>query len=85
LRAVQYCKVTPEGVMPNWWCSRCLREHESSGCPKGPVIQKKPRTPSGAPDWTRKCTTCGATPVVEGIGLCGPCTFGEAATADGEW
>ena len=26
--------------------------------------------------------TCGA-PALEGVGMCGPCTFGEAATPDG--
>ena len=36
-------------------------------------------------DWGRKCENCGATPVVNATGLCGPCTFGEAATAGGNW
>lgn len=39
----------------------------------------------GQPNWDFKCTVCGATPVVSGIGLCGPCCFGEAATAGGNW
>lgn len=38
-----------------------------------------------ARDWTRGCSNCGATPVVNATGLCGPCTFGEAATAGGNW
>lgn len=37
------------------------------------------------PDWTSECENCGATPVVPCTGLCGPCTFGEADTADGDW
>jgi hypothetical protein len=41
--------------------------------------------PAGRPDWTRKCQTCGATPIVPETGLCGPCTFGEAGTAGGNW
>jgi len=37
------------------------------------------------PDWTGKCDTCGASPIVPLTGMCGPCTFGEAGTAAGEW
>lgn len=37
------------------------------------------------PDWKRKCSVCGASPIVPVTGLCGPCTFGEAATANGNW
>ena len=36
------------------------------------------------PDYTKKCQ-CGATPIVPLTGLCGPCTFGEAETAGGNW
>ena len=28
-----------------------------------------------------RCTVCGESPTVADTGLCGPCTFGEAATA----
>ena len=37
------------------------------------------------PDWEKKCENCGASPIVPETGLCGPCTFGEADTANGEW
>lgn len=37
------------------------------------------------PDWSHTCEVCGATPVVPSTGLCGPCTFGEAETAGGNW
>lgn len=37
------------------------------------------------PDWSRKCEVCGQTPIVPFTGLCGPCTFGEADTAGGNW
>ncbi len=37
------------------------------------------------PDWGRACSVCEATPVVPVTGLCGPCTFGEAETANGNW
>ena len=37
------------------------------------------------PDWSNECENCGAKPIVPATGLCGPCTFGEAETADGNW
>jgi hypothetical protein len=37
------------------------------------------------PDWTKKCESCGASPVMPATGMCGPCTFGEADTSGGEW
>lgn len=37
------------------------------------------------PDWEHECEVCGAAPVVPMTGLCGPCTFGEAETAGGNW
>lgn len=39
----------------------------------------------GEPNWERQCTVCGQRPVVPFSGLCGPCTFGEADTAGGNW
>lgn len=37
------------------------------------------------PDWDTPCENCEATPTVPFTGLCGPCTFGEADTAGGNW
>jgi hypothetical protein len=37
------------------------------------------------PDWSTPCSNCGAVPTVPATGLCGPCTFGEAKTIDGNW
>ena len=37
------------------------------------------------PDWTGKCENCGASPIVPETGMCGPCTFGEADIAGGNW
>lgn len=43
------------------------------------------------PDYKHKCEVCGAKPVVTGVKngavvyqgtMCGPCTWGEASTAD---
>ncbi len=41
--------------------------------------------PRVKPDYSRKCIVCDASPVVPETGMCGPCTFGEADTADGNW
>lgn len=33
-----------------------------------------------------ECESCGsATVLVEEVGMCGPCTFGEADTINGNW
>ena len=37
------------------------------------------------PDWKSECMVCGASPIVPETGMCGPCTFGEAETARGNW
>lgn len=37
------------------------------------------------PDWTKKCEVCDCSPIVPLTGMCGPCTFGEADTAGGNW
>ena len=37
------------------------------------------------PDWSKECEVCGSTPIVPATGMCGPCTFGEADTAGGNW
>lgn len=37
------------------------------------------------PDWSKKCEVCGASPILPLTGMCGPCTFGEAETIDGNW
>lgn len=52
--------------------------------PKREEIEKKVRKDL-KPDWTHECECCGATPIVPATGMCGPCTFGEADTAGGNW
>jgi hypothetical protein len=37
------------------------------------------------PDWNKKCMVCAQSPIVPMTGMCGPCTFGEADTAGGNW
>lgn len=38
-----------------------------------------------APDWSSSCDVCGASPVVPQTGMCGPCTWGDAESANGNW
>ncbi len=38
-----------------------------------------------AKDHTRGCSNCGMKPVVNAVGMCGPCTWGECETIDGNW
>lgn len=44
-----------------------------------------PRERDDEPDYEGTCLVCGATPVNPLTGMCGPCTTGEADTADGNW
>jgi hypothetical protein len=46
---------------------------------------KKQSDSETAPDWVTPCTNCGAVPTVPATGMCGPCTFGESDTANGNW
>lgn len=47
--------------------------------------KKKPKPKGDQPNWNRKCESCGATPTHPDTDMCGPCTFGEADTAGGNW
>jgi len=56
-----------------------------SDAPKPDPEVVPPDDPKLRPDWTRRCLVCGESPVVPATGMCGPCTFGEAGTAGGNW
>lgn len=43
------------------------------------------REPDTSPNWSGKCIVCGESPTVSCTEMCGPCTFGEAETAGGNW
>ena len=58
-----------------------LNNHQRAKHPKVRV----PSDRDTEPDWSRECSNCGQSPIVPLTGLCGPCTFGEADTAGGEW
>jgi hypothetical protein len=72
-------------------CCRTPRGEQSPhhpGCPQG-FPQPKPRAstidPDVRADWSGACIVCGESPVLPATGMCGPCTFGEADTIDGDW
>ncbi len=51
---------------------------------------KPPAPPKGKAkkldvNWNVGCENCGNKPTVGNSKLCGPCFFGEADTADGNW
>jgi hypothetical protein len=50
-----------------------------------PAAVQKSASEVGRPDWGGTCESCGASPIVPETGMCGPCTFGEASTAGGNW
>lgn len=41
--------------------------------------------PADEKDWDTPCQNCGQLPTVHPTALCGPCCFGEAETAGGNW
>lgn len=57
---------------------------------KKPVKQKSKQKPidthrDSDPNYDQECDLCGEKPTVGETGLCGPCCFGEADTAGGNW
>ena len=50
-----------------------------------PAAARLPSAEETEPDWTRKCEVCGEVPIMPATGMCGPCTFGDADTAGGNW
>lgn len=58
-------------------------KHRKEAAQKSPDPQ--PDLKDGDKDWDTPCVNCGQTPTVHPTGLCGPCCFGEAETAGGNW
>lgn len=51
-----------------------------------PAKKQPPKAPPDvSKNWTIKCENCQQVPTVGKSRLCGPCYFGEADTANGEW
>lgn len=51
----------------------------------GKQKKKEPPVADGGKNWRVACDICGQKPTVHPTGLCGPCCFGEADTAGGNW
>jgi hypothetical protein len=51
----------------------------------GRAPEPAPKMRDGDKDWQTECCVCGQTPTVHPTDLCGPCCFGEAETAGGNW
>jgi len=47
--------------------------------------EKQHKLKDGDQDWETRCDVCDQLPTVHPTGLCGPCCFGEADTANGNW
>jgi hypothetical protein len=47
--------------------------------------KKQGGDPDTEPDWDTPCSNCGSVPSMPLTGMCGPCTFGEAETLNGNW
>jgi hypothetical protein len=64
-----------------------MRERTRAGNkrPKCPTIFLAPKYKQGDKNWDKGCVNCGEKPTVHPTGLCGPCCFGEADTAGGNW
>jgi hypothetical protein len=59
------------------------KKHDKDFYEEAEVLEEN--DPRIIPDWSQQCEVCEATPIVPLTGLCGPCTFGEAETANGNW
>lgn len=62
-------------------CPGCEQPVPIDRASKFPIACKR----CTAPDWSGECDVCGASPIVPITGMCGPCTFCEAETANGNW
>ncbi len=65
--------------------SKADRTWPPSKIPLGRNATPEANAEAFARDWTRGCSNCAQRPVVNSTGMCGPCTFGEAETAGGNW
>lgn len=85
------CKAHPFEF--DWNCADCLAENGTGRGPMDPAVRKKAldtvnrvaALTDGDKDWDTGCCNCEALPTVHPTELCGPCCFGEAATAGGNW
>lgn len=70
--------------------SRETRRYRHDGALGSAPGSGEQRLTRGEPDWSRKCFVCGNTPTVfieknDPAPLCGPCTWGDSETMNGNW
>ena len=78
------------GCGKNFRSEQGLNDHQRAMNHSADTPKRKPQKqhtfdPENRPDWTGECENCGQSPIVPSTGMCGPCSFGEAATANGNW
>lgn len=61
------------------------KKRKADTFPSRQVMREESRDPAFEPDWEDQCGVCGMSPTVPIVGLCGPCTWGEAETIGGNW
>ena len=52
---------------------------------KRAAVTSSDKLKNGDQDWDTPCQNCEQVPTVHPTQLCGPCSFGEAETAGGNW
>lgn len=87
--------MTPENRKVEGQSEKLRREHEARmdaiiaehqvGCDRRAKVGTGLTVKQLEPDWCGECEICGASPIVPATGMCGPCTFGEAETVNGNW
>jgi len=73
--------------LSNWVAGRDRTETGDEKFRRLATAERKNNLPKGSlqPNYTKGCLVCGATPIMLATGMCGPCSFGEAETAGGNW
>ena len=64
--------------------AKAIVETQAEWVKKEPELKPFRELPFGIPD-KAPCLQCGASPSVPLTKLCGPCTFGDPTTANGNW
>lgn len=49
------------------------------------IRSQQPKLKDGDKDWSTPCQNCDQLPTVSPTDLCGPCCWGDASTAGGNW
>lgn len=66
-------------------CLHCGKRVSKKGLEDHVKANHKLELADGEADWGTPCQNCDELPTVHPTNLCGPCCFGEAETAGGNW